>query len=171
MAADNGSPRREQTPSATSAPSLPQKRALEDDHVPAVPSPLNPDAKTLQKPQVQIQTPEETLAAMSREKRAKKDSLKKREAKGTAAGGQDSSRTSPDPKRPDLAGGELAPMRYLLAPPKPSDFEQSRGPVFTSHHEVQGPDGEAIEFFETSEQYVVIRLLLYHYATEPRYIC
>lgn len=157
MATDNGSPRREHTPSATTIPpTLPQKRALEDDHTPAVSSPLNPDAKTIQKSQVQIQTPDESQAAMSREKRAKKDSLKKREAKGVAAGGQDSSRTTPDPKKPDPAGGELAPMRYLLAPPKPSDFEQSRGPAFTSHHEVQGPDGEAIEYFETSEQYVAI---------------
>ncbi|KAM7218164.1 hypothetical protein V8F06_006455 [Rhypophila decipiens] len=160
MAADNGSPRRDHTPSAAIAPSISSKRTLEDDHVPAVPSPLNPDAKTLQKPQVQIQTPEETQA-MSREKRAKKDSLKKREAKGTAPAGQDSSRSTPDPKRVNQTGTELAPMRYLLAPPKPSDFEQSRGPVFTSHHEVQGPDGQSIEFFESSEH--VFNKKNYHY--------
>ncbi|KAK3312396.1 hypothetical protein B0H66DRAFT_397762 [Apodospora peruviana] len=152
MATDSGSPRREPTPSAMAVPSLPQKRALEDDHSPAVSSPLNPDVKPPQKVQVQIQTPEESQVAMSREKRAKKDSLKKRESKGTALGGQDSSRATPDPKqRRDSTGGELAPMRYKLAPPKPSDFEEARGPVFTSHHEVQALDGQTIEFFETSE--------------------
>jgi len=156
MATDNGSPRRESTPSATIPPtSLPLKRTLDDDHVPAVSSPLNPDVKPSQKSQVQIQAPEDNQIAMSREKRAKKDSLKKREAKGTAPGGQDSSRATPDPKQQiDPTGGELAPMRYLLAPPKPSDFEQSRGPIFTSHHEVHDPEGRTIEFFETAEQLV-----------------
>jgi len=135
--------------------SIPQKRALEDDHSPAVSSPLNPDVKSSTAQKVQIQTPEESQAAMSsREKRTKKDSLKKREAKGAAGGGLDSSRATPDLKHhPKTAHpSELAPLRYKLAPPKPSDFELSRGPVFTSHHQVPGPDGETIEFYETSEQ-------------------
>lgn len=85
---------------------------------------------------------------MAREKRTKKDSLKKRESKGA---GPDSSRATPDPKQREPPG-ELAPMRYKLAQPKPTDFELSRGPVFTSHHEVQDPEGRTIEFLETSEQ-------------------
>jgi len=91
---------------------------------------------------------------MSREKRTKKDSLKKRESKGTSGAAADSnSRATPDRKlRREPGPGEVAPLRYKLAPPKPSDFEQSRGPVFASHHEVKDSEGRTIEFLETSEQ-------------------
>ncbi|KAK3353508.1 hypothetical protein B0T25DRAFT_213464 [Lasiosphaeria hispida] len=162
MASSAGSPQGDVAPPAPALlTSVPQKRSLEDDHSPAVSSPLNPEVKPAQK--VQVQVPEEGQAAMSREKRAKKDSLKKREAKGAAASGLDSSRATPDPKSyRDLGPGELAPLRYKLAPPKPSDFEESHGPVFTSHHEVQGPDGETIEFFETSEH--VFNKKNFHYS-------
>lgn len=138
------SPRREHTPSGPPA-SIPQKRALEDDYSPAVPSPLNPDVRAHR---TQVQFPDDTQA-MAREKRTKKDSLKKREAKGA---GPDSSRATPDPKQREPPPGELAPLRYKLAQPRPSDFELPRGPVFTSHHEVQGPEGRTIEFCETSDQ-------------------
>ncbi|KAJ4294800.1 transcription factor, contains a PHD finger motif [Collariella sp. IMI 366227] len=86
---------------------------------------------------------------MGREKRTKKDSLKKRESKG----GTDSSRATPDPKQPKQkeAEQELAPIRYKLAQPKPTDFELSRGPVFTAHHDVQDSEGRTIEFVETSD--------------------
>lgn len=154
MASDVGSPRREQTPSGA-ATTVPQKRTLEDDHSPAVPSPLNPDNKA--PPRVQIQAPEDTqqAAVLNREKRTKKDSFKKREAKA-AAGGSDSSRATPDPKQQhkEPSINELLPARYKLAPPKLTDFEPARGPVFTGHHEVQGPEGETIEFFDATEQYV-----------------
>lgn len=145
MASDTASPKREPTPSGPSPipSSIPQKRALEDDHSPAVSSPLNPEVK----PKVQIQVPDDNQA-MSREKRTKKDSLKKRESKGT---GLDSSRATPDPKQRD-APIELAPIRYTLARPKPSDFELSRGPYFTSHHEVEDTEGRTIDFCETTEQ-------------------
>ncbi|KAJ9136498.1 Set1 complex component ash2 [Pleurostoma richardsiae] len=148
MATDSEAPKREATP--TSAPSsLPQKRVLEDDHVPAVSSPLNPDFKSA-KSQSQDENP-----AMAREKRTKKESLKKRESKGAPTGG-DSARATPDPKQPQkkvkhAPPAEVSPMRYKLPPPKPGDFEEARGPVFVSHHEVQGPAGEEIEFFETTE--------------------
>ncbi|SPQ25156.1 b850488e-4392-46c5-a07e-793179103345 [Thermothielavioides terrestris] len=151
MASAASSPQREPTPSAAhpapppgtppAIPSiLPQKRALGEDHSPAVSSPLNPESKA-QRVQVQIQ---DDGQAMGREKRTKKDSLKKRESKGAT----DSARATPDPK-PKEPAGELAPMRYKLAQPKPTDFEPSRGPVFASHHEVQDPDGKTIEFCET----------------------
>ena len=52
MASEAASPQREPTPSAFPS-SLPQKRSLEDDHSPAVSSPLNPEPK-IQKSQVQI---------------------------------------------------------------------------------------------------------------------
>lgn len=152
MATEGGSPRRELTPTAGVA-SLPQKRALEDDHSPAVSSPLNPEVKFAKLPLQQEDTP-----AMAREKRTKKESLKKRESKGAAAGGGgaggESSRATPDPKQREPPPGEVAPMRYKLAPPKPSDFEPARGPMFASHHEVEGSQQETVEFFETLEQYV-----------------
>ncbi|KAL2136756.1 hypothetical protein VTI74DRAFT_1797 [Chaetomium olivicolor] len=141
MASDAASPQREPTPS-TLLSSLPQKRALEDDHSPAVSSPLNPEPKSQK---VQVQVPED-IQAMGREKRTKKDSLKKRESKG----GPDSSRATPDPKQREPEA-ELAPIRYKLAQPKPTDFELSRGPIFTPHHEVQDSEGRTIEFLETSD--------------------
>jgi COMPASS component BRE2 len=132
--------------------SLPQKRTLDDDHVPAVSSPLNPDF-TSRKPQV----PEES-SIVPREKRTKKESLKKRESKAASTpGGPDSSRATPDPRqikksRPNLPAAEVSPARYILPLPKATDFEPARGPQLVPHHEVAGPDGESIEFFETQEQ-------------------
>lgn len=132
--------------------SLPQKRALDDDHVPAVSSPLNPDF-TSRKSQVPEETP-----IVSREKRTKKESLKKRESKAASTpGGADSSRATPDPRqtkktRPNLPAAEISPARYILPLPKATDFEPSRGPQLAPHHEVAGPDGDNIEFFETQEQ-------------------
>lgn len=159
MATDAGTPQRELTPTApppaanpTAPNSLPQKRVLDDDHSPAVSSPLNPQANPPSK--VQIQTPDESQT-MGREKRTKKESLKKRESKGGAAvSGVDSSRATPDPKHRDgdPSAAETSPMRYKLAPPKPSDFEPARGPIFVPHHEVpSGADGSTIEFWETTE--------------------
>lgn len=91
---------------------------------------------------------------MAREKpaRNKKDTLKKRETKGGL--GADSSRATPDPKIKELPPNESSPLRYKLAPPRLSDFETARGPVFTAHHEVSTTDGSTIQFYETSEQCV-----------------
>lgn len=154
MATEADSQKKE-TSSRASSPavtSLPQKRALEDDHAPSVSSPLNPNPDVkLTKNQSQDDIP-----SMGPGKRTKKESLKKRESKGVAGG--DSARATPDPKnkkedspQPQL-GSESSPLRYKLAPPKPSDFEAARGPVFTYHHAVPAPDGTPIDFYETSEQ-------------------
>ena len=107
---------------------------------------------------------------MSREKpaRTKKESLKKRESKvGAAAattantgGDSGSTRATPDPKIKADANvkhvvvppSEVSPLRYKLAPPKPSDFEPARSPVFTHHHDVPALDGSTLSFYETSEQ-------------------
>jgi COMPASS component BRE2 len=150
MATEGGTPRREATPPGwTTHSSLPQKRAIEDDHSPAVSSPLNPEVKPTK---VQVQVPEEA-PGMSREKRAKKESLKKRESKG-AVGWADGPRDVADPKHHrGILPSEVSPHRYISVP-KPSHFEPARGPVFTSHHDVPGPDGTTIEFMETSDQYV-----------------
>jgi COMPASS component BRE2 len=91
---------------------------------------------------------------MAREKRTKKETFKKREAKGNAA--TESARATPDAKqkkkKKEPEQEDLAPMRYKLARPKPSDFEPPREPVFTSHHEVTDSEGRTIEFFQTSDQ-------------------
>lgn len=139
------SPKRESTPSsATPLSSIPQKRVLEDDHQPAVSSPLNPDFKASK---IQDDAP--------RAPRAKKETLKKREAKGGSLA-DTSARATPDPKG---NGGKNkkkvdapSPMRYKLPPPKSTDFEAPRGPIFVPSHTKVGPDGEEIQFNETTEQ-------------------
>ena len=149
MSSDVLNLKREASPSSTLPPSsIPQKRTIEEDHSPLVSSPLKPDTKPA--PKVQIQAPEDVPSA-AREKRAKKESLKKREAKG-AQNGPDSSRATPDPKDKEVPLAEMAPIRYKIAHPKLTDFEPSRSPVFLSHHEVQDAAGRTIEFHETSEQ-------------------
>lgn len=142
-------------PLPTTMPSLPQKRALEDDHIPAVSSPLNPDTN------VRKSTAPEETGVMAREKRTKKESLKKRESKAATnpAGVAESSRQTPDHKvlrktLKNVPPAEMSPARYILPLPKSTDFEPARGPTLVNHHEVTGPDGERIEFLETTEQYV-----------------
>ncbi|KAI0160911.1 hypothetical protein GGR52DRAFT_562139 [Hypoxylon sp. FL1284] len=161
MATDVNIPKRQITP--VPVPVLPisasQKRPLEDDHAPPVSSPLNPNldikpTKIQSQSQLQTQPPShDDVAVMAREKpaRSKKETLKKRESKAGLGLGADSSRATPDPKVKDLPPNESSPMRYKLAPPKPSDFEPARGPVFTPHHEVPALDGSTIQFHETSE--------------------
>ncbi|KAG6023071.1 hypothetical protein E4U41_002095 [Claviceps citrina] len=136
--------------SSTLLLSIPQKRAFDDDHSPAVPSPLNPDAGASELP------PHDDAShpkGVSKPSRLKKDSLKKREAKG--GGGRDSSPAMPDhrsTKQSDNNNNNIdSPLRYKLAPPKPSDFDLPRGPVMTLHHEIQGQGGQRVEFFETSD--------------------
>jgi len=169
-------PKRETTPSnATPISSLPQKRPLDEDHAPNVPSPLNPNNTNNNSPvPIQISatalnptaiaatstgTPErkgtpgkDEGMAQTRSVRTKKDSLKKRESKG----GVDSARATPDPKVPEVPSSYL-PARYRLGAPKPSDFEPAKGPVFIPHHTIQLPreSGGEVEFCETSEQYVL----------------
>jgi COMPASS component BRE2 len=159
-------------PSPTTTPvpsSLPQKRALEDDHSPAVSSPLNAEVKFAKLPTAVStpQLPDET-PTMAREKRTKKESLKKRESKGGAStlpaaagtGEPTNARSTPNSRsgdsNADPSPAELAPQRYKIALPKPTDFEPARGPVFVHHHDVPGPnsrdeEGERLEFFETQD--------------------
>lgn len=148
MASDAGSPKREPTP-APSISTIPQKRALDEGHSPAVSSPLNPEVKSSD-PQTVDDAPNPSRAKSGR---PKKDSYKKREAKGI-----ESTRATPDPrsgreKEPEQT--EASPLRYKLAPPKQSDFDPPRGPVLTPfHHDIENYNGEVTEFFETSDQYV-----------------
>ena len=127
----------------SSTPSTVQKRpfGLDDEqHVPAVSSPLNPDFVNSR---ARKQPP--------REQREKKESLKKREAKG----GDGLRNGTPDPQSGDKKTKKtkvdsiiLSPIRYKLATPKSTDFDPPRAPVFTPAH-VRAQ----VQFYESSEQY------------------
>lgn len=148
MYSDVEAPKRESTPTG-SLSSIPHKRPLEEGHSPAVSSPLNAEVKPFEP-----QQPPEDASQPNRPKpsRAKKDTLKKREA---LAG--DGHFAAPDPKSSrEPEQSDSGPLRYKLAPPKTSDFELPRGPILTPHHEVAASDGRRIEFFETSEQYASV---------------
>lgn len=150
---------REPTPSFP-ATSIPQKRVLEDDHQPAISSPLNPDFK----PKIEdaplakdVPLAKDAPLAKERASRAKKESLKKRESKGgSLAPDSTSARATPDPKtvshKNKKRKEELAPTRYQLPPPRPSDFEVPRGPIFIPAHTKTLQDGTVIQFNETSDQ-------------------
>ncbi len=146
MSSDIESPKREPTPTiASSLPTIPQKRAFDEVHSPAVPSPLNPDVRASEP---LLQPDDASQAARAKTSRVKKDSQKKREAKGG-----DSVPATPDPKSETAPQqSESSPLRYKLAPPKLSDFDVPRGPVMIPHHETQDADGKTTEFFETSDQ-------------------
>lgn len=104
---------RSNTPSA-----LPQKRNLnmdEDQHLPAVSSPLNPDAASQK--------------ARKPPAREKKDTLKKREAKGTESIRSNSPHvTGPEKKfkKAVTAPSIFSPPRYYIYAPVASDFEAPR---------------------------------------------
>jgi COMPASS component BRE2 len=149
MSAEDASPKRESTPSFSNPiSSLPQKRALEDDHQPTVSSPLNPDFKP---------KTEDAPLARERASRAKKESLKKRESKAGSLAPDTSARATPVPKastphRHKRNSSVPAPIRYKLPPPKLSDFEAPRGPIFVPWETKIAPDGTEIQFQETTEQ-------------------
>ncbi|MCJ1308784.1 hypothetical protein MMC25_002439 [Agyrium rufum] len=119
--------RRGSTPSS----SIPAKRALgleDEQHMPAVSSPLNPDAGNAR-----------TKRAPAREQRDKKDSLKKRESKGID-GPRGATTEAPTQGRKSKKGAEkvvdndvvLSPMKYpMLAPPKGTDFDPPAAPTLT----------------------------------------
>lgn len=160
MSTGEPSPQREPTPTSISAStsaiatpvsSIPQKRALEDDHQPVISSPLNPDFKP-------TKLQEDAPLARERASRAKKESLKKRESKGGSLAPDGSARATPDPKapapknKPRKKGEAPAPIRYKLPPPKSTDFEAPRGPIFLPAHTKTAPDGTVVQFNETTDQ-------------------
>jgi COMPASS component BRE2 len=146
MSQDVEAPKREPTPT-TSLSSIPLKRTAEEAHSPAVPSPLNAEVNS--NSQSHLHGQDDTQQA-KKSARAKKDTLKKREAKGS-----DSTPATPDARAAKGKTSEQAasgPLRYKLAPPKLSDFEPPRGPVLTFHHEVQTAADDPVDFYETSDQ-------------------
>lgn len=136
--ADAEPPKREATPTAVLS-SIPQKRAIDEVHSPAVPSPLNPDS----------QAADDSSGANRKPTRVKKESFKKREARGG-----DSAPATPKAKQQDEEQSTSGPLRYKLAPPKPSDFDAPRGPALTLKSQIETDDGRTVEFFETSDQCV-----------------
>lgn len=126
-----------------STPTVPQKRpfVLEDEqHAPAVSSPLNPDSANAR-----------TRKQPAREQREKKESLRKREAKGAEGirhATPDAQNQKKKSQKSASAVSILSPIRYKLAPPKSTDFDPPRAPVLTpSYRRSQR------QFYESSEQY------------------
>ncbi|TVY22504.1 Set1 complex component ash2 [Lachnellula hyalina] len=150
MSTGEQTPKREATPStAVPISAIPPKRAPDDDHQPTVSSPLNPDFKP-------SRPPDDAPLARERASRAKKESLKKRESKGGAHASEISGRATPDPKastshKHKRKGSPPAPIRYKLPPPKSTDFEAPRGPIFIPAHTKNAPDGTEIQFQETTD--------------------
>ena len=125
-----------------STPSVPPRRPLnldDEPHTPAVSSPLNPDF-----------VPSRARRPPPREQREKKESLKKREAKGVenARGGTpDSQGHGKKAKRATDAESVLSPIKYKLPAPIETDFDPPKAPVFTPALETANR-----QFYESSEQ-------------------
>ncbi len=130
------------SPGTVTPAAIPQKRPLnleDEQHVPAISSPLNPDP-----------TATRARRLPPREQREKKESLKKREAKF----GDNVRGDTPDvqiqgkkSKKNAQKASVLSPIRYKLPAPKLTDFDAPKAPIFTPVLE----KGER-QFYECSEQ-------------------
>lgn len=135
-------------PVNAATPTIPQKRPLnleDEQHIPAVSSPLNPDS-----------TSGRTKKPPTREPREKKDTLKKREAKGgenVRSGTPDVSSHGKKSKKNTQGATVLSPIRYKLPPPKLSDFDPPREAIFVPAFEQAGR-----QFYECDEQYVCLAI-------------
>ncbi|KAF2397913.1 hypothetical protein EJ06DRAFT_584254 [Trichodelitschia bisporula] len=110
-------PARGNTP--TAPPSL--RRVGDEDHAPAIPSPLNPAPRTASKPAL-------------REPREKKDSLKKREAAAATRSSTPADTGSRGKKGAKAAAAASpSPMRYQIPEPRFADYDPPKDPVFASH--------------------------------------
>ena len=124
--ADQQSNSRSGTPSAN--PHL--RRPLEEDHAPAVSSPLNPnpDGAARARPR-----------APPREQREKRETLKKREASANTRA------STPNPKQKKEQPSADSPMRYSIPEPRLSDYDAPKDGAFTSHepNPLYAPDGRS----------------------------
>lgn len=119
-----------QTNSRANTPTIapPIRRPLEEDHAPAVSSPLNPK-------------PDATSRARRpppREQREKRETLKKREASANTRG------STPNPKSAQKEHViSHSPMRYNVPEPKPSDYDPPKDGIFASREPIPiiAPDG------------------------------
>lgn len=119
-----------QSPPPSIAPSTIPTTRLENEHLPAVPSPLNPRTR------------------VERDKRA---SLKKREAGGDGIG--ETQGPSKKQKKSLKKPTHLSPIRYHLPLPKSTDFDAPKAPTFM-------PTVGKEEWMDSSEQWVKAQLHL-----------
>lgn len=129
---------------STPTAAVPQKRpfGIEDEqHTPTISSPLNPDfgSSKARKP------------APVREQREKKESLKKREAKGVEnvrAGTPDSQGHGRKAKKgPDATTAPISLSRYIIPMPKEHDFNPPIAPTLVDATAINGR-----QFYYTTEQ-------------------
>ena len=142
--ADAPAPPQGSTPSAAS----PIGRVLganDEQHVPAISSPLNPAAAISRA----------KSAVPAREQRDKKDSLKKREAKGTDTPPNTKSDTQSSGRKTKKGAEKIpekdvviSPFKYpTIEPPRGTDFEPPNAPALTAILE-----RAKRVFYESSEQ-------------------
>lgn len=117
---------RANTPGASSSLSI--KRTLEEDHAPAISSPLNPnpDAASRARPR-----------APPREQREKRETIKKREASSATRGGTPNPSSRAKKEKPSAD----SPMRYSIPEPKPSDYQPPKEGQFLWDPPLTAPDG------------------------------
>ncbi|KAF2197971.1 Ash2-trithorax family protein [Delitschia confertaspora ATCC 74209] len=119
-----------QTGSRGNTPSIASlRRPLDEDHAPAVSSPLNPnpEAATRSRPK-----------APQREQREKRETLKKREASTNTRA------NTPNPKSQKLEQPSApSPMRFSIAEPRLPDYDPPKDGIFASHepNPIMTPDG------------------------------
>jgi COMPASS component BRE2 len=132
-----------QLPNSSAAP-LPAAR-IEDEHIPAVSSPLNPDAAASR---TRTREQREKKAVVSPKVDASPNltdivmqTLKKRElADGETQG------PSKKAKKPVKDPSVLSPIRYRLPSPKPTDYDPPKAPTLILASEKAG-----MPFYETTE--------------------
>ncbi|KAF2014887.1 hypothetical protein BU24DRAFT_223184 [Aaosphaeria arxii CBS 175.79] len=122
-----------QVPSRSNTPTIapPTRRPLEEDHAPAVSSPLNPN------PDPSIRS---RAKPPPREQREKRETLKKREASSNTRG------STPNPKSAKKEhNSSESPMRYAVPEPKLPDYEPPKDGMFAPHEPTPlfTPDGQA----------------------------
>ncbi|KAG9543986.1 Set1C complex protein, partial [Aureobasidium melanogenum] len=112
--------------SQSPAPTAEAHRLMQEN-APTISSPLNPEVR-------------------ARSQRERKETAKKREATRGTTPTVPSKRKAPGPSngRHVAAQSAPSPMRYQIPPPKTSDYDPPRPPVFTSHEPLPytTPDGK-----------------------------
>ncbi|KAF2269748.1 hypothetical protein CC78DRAFT_528921 [Lojkania enalia] len=120
--------------SRSNTPTLapPLRRPLEEDHAPAVSSPLNPNPDTATRARPR---------APPREQREKRETLKKREASTNTRG----STPNPTTKTKHDPASSPSPMRYSIPEPKYFDYDPPKDGIFASHepNPICTPDGRS----------------------------
>ncbi|KAF2185828.1 Ash2-trithorax family protein [Zopfia rhizophila CBS 207.26] len=117
--------------SRSNTPSIapPTRRPLEEDHAPAVSSPLNPNPDFAARARPR---------APQREQREKRETLKKREASANTRG------STPAAKAKQERFSAPSPMRYSIPEPKALDYDPPKDGLFASREPspMLTPDGQ-----------------------------